>query len=224
MSATLKRPFLLKKYIEKCLTPFAILLCGIFVGWLAGLSVSPVLQIILTSLLALAISVISLLIGIRPRESGSIILSDKLKNSVNPFPLVFLAIGISTGATFGLYARTNSFFGVDAKHLKADLEKAGFSSDSATKYVQAYVIGLLFEKEKAVPPIDKKETEKVISHLGSNPVLYASNSTFCDIMRSKHGKDLLGFLKAQQDSNINKFLVISQDSISIEALKNFLCK
>jgi hypothetical protein len=83
---------------------FALLVIGFGIGWLTGLSVTPVVAAVLTTLLALASSLVAVLQVIDQRQSGNLPL--KLP-SANAGPLAALVTGIAVGATGGIIARTH---------------------------------------------------------------------------------------------------------------------
>lgn len=100
-----------------------LLVVGIGVGWLIGLSVSPVLYIILGSIIALVAGAIGALVGLDlesrdKAESGSDDEHNPLRSRknaipINPLPLTMLVIGLGIGSCIGIYARTNDLFGPD---------------------------------------------------------------------------------------------------------------
>ncbi|HKS29637.1 MAG TPA: hypothetical protein VJS44_17545 [Pyrinomonadaceae bacterium] len=95
-----------------------LLLSGVGIGWLIGLSVSPVIHIIITSLIALAVSVTGTLAGINiDQKESAAEPDDKPKRrvlvEVNPVPLMLVVIGLAIGSSIGVYARTNSWLGPD---------------------------------------------------------------------------------------------------------------
>ena len=200
----------------KKITPiFLVIICGLGIGWLLGLSVSPVLQIILTSLISLIVSIICILSGIQVKDDKPAVVLKRHFSSVSLLPICVLIIGICIGTPAGIYTRTNSLFGETPEHLKTMFERAGFTPDSANEYTKMYLLNQLFKnKENSSESV----TNKTIAGLYSN-----ENTTLCDLLRLQHGKNLLAILKAQNRPDINRFLEISNDSLSLEALKKLLC-
>jgi len=100
----------------KALNTISLFICGISIGWLIGLSISPVIQTVIGSILAIITSVITLLFSL---QDGSI--KDKLNDKIgviNTLPLAVFLFGLSFSATIGIYARTNDWFGVNPLGFK----------------------------------------------------------------------------------------------------------
>jgi hypothetical protein len=98
-----------------------LLIIGVSLGWLVGLSVSPVLYIILGGVITLIVGAVGILVGL-DQDSGNKNGSDSDKDSkllsfhkraisISPLPLALLILGLGIGACAGIYARTNAVFG-----------------------------------------------------------------------------------------------------------------
>ena len=100
--------------MKRLLAPLSLLVSGLCVGWLIGLSISPVLQTVLTSVLALVTGAVSVLAGLSVADGDG---GDKPRRrvKVTPVPVAMLVLGIAIGAPFGIHARTNLWFGPNAK-------------------------------------------------------------------------------------------------------------
>jgi hypothetical protein len=92
---------------------FPIIVIGIGIGWLIGLSVSPVLNIILTGLITILASILTIISGISKSNAAA---EDTVKDTnlvtskiinVNLFPLMWLVIGIVSGSVSGIYTRNH---------------------------------------------------------------------------------------------------------------------
>lgn len=92
-----------------------VLVTGLGVGWLVGLSVSPVLSIVITSVTGSAAAIVAALSGLEDRtnEIGSEGQHRVWRWNVNPMPLALLMIGILTGSIIGILARNNHWLGSD---------------------------------------------------------------------------------------------------------------
>jgi hypothetical protein len=73
---------------------------GLGIGWLVGMSVSPVLAVVVTSLLAAAAAGASVLSGIQRSETD---------RSINIVPVFVLVLGIVVGSVAGVLTRTHSW-------------------------------------------------------------------------------------------------------------------
>jgi hypothetical protein len=78
---------------------------GLGIGWLVGMSVSPVLAVVVTSLLAAAAAGASILSGIQKPESY---------REINVVPVFVLVLGIVIGSVFGVLTRTRSWLATPA--------------------------------------------------------------------------------------------------------------
>jgi hypothetical protein len=77
---------------------FACLAIGASIGWLTGLAVSPVLQTILGAVIATVATLMAAASGLE-REGQT-----RIPN-VNPWPMMFMVLGLAVAATFGLSYR-----------------------------------------------------------------------------------------------------------------------
>lgn len=91
-----------------------MLLVGIGLGWMIGMSVSPVIGTVVGSLLALLISIVSLLAGL-PARNGEQNRGDQeqkkwlesIQGRISVLPLVLLILGMVGGEIIGVYCRTH---------------------------------------------------------------------------------------------------------------------
>jgi len=84
----------------------AVLLTGLSIGWLVGLSRSPVVAASIASLFALAGAMVAALHGVRPL--GASVLKYR---SGNAWPVALLVLSVAIGASAGNLARTNDLLG-----------------------------------------------------------------------------------------------------------------
>jgi hypothetical protein len=122
-----------------------LLVCGVGVGWLIGLSISPVIQYVITSLLAVIVSVASALAGIKVAEDketaeGESPAKRKLRVEVTPFPLMMMVIGVAVGASFGVYGRTNGWLSPDVNRFVSKWENTGLDK----KEISARLFDILY--------------------------------------------------------------------------------
>src|ERR1043165_525717 len=107
---------------------FCLFISGTGVGWLLGLSVSPVLHIIVASVIALTVGVVGALAGLEGHPKSDVaekdsqhseisIPTNKRSVKINPFPITALIIGLVVGACFGVYTRTNELLCADPQRL-----------------------------------------------------------------------------------------------------------
>lgn len=132
------------------LNSFCLLLSGLALGWMVGLAVSPVIQTILTSLIAVVVSLSTALAGLRLSDSAEA--QDKppepaagatepgksrkfLPAMLDPLPVASMVIGLAIGASVGLYARTNDWLGARTNNLVAEWKATGLSDQDITRRV-----------------------------------------------------------------------------------------
>ncbi len=106
------------------LSLICLLISGMGIGWLLGLSVSPVLHIIVASVMALLMGIVGALAGldtnprIKENESNETRIPAVEKSvKISPFPMTALIAGLVIGACFGVYARTNELLGANPQRL-----------------------------------------------------------------------------------------------------------
>ena len=90
----------------------ALVVIGLGIGWLAGLSISPVVSIVITSVIGIAVAVLAALSGVKDEfldpETSPATLRRFLRN-VTPVPLAWLVAGLVIGSSIGLWARTHNW-------------------------------------------------------------------------------------------------------------------
>ncbi len=196
---------------------------GLAVGWIVGLSMSPVLHILLGSLLALIVSVISAIAGLekadRPEAPKTADNSQSLTHKISriqidPRPITCFVIGLAIGSSVGVYARANDWLSANPRVLVERWKGNGLD--------EAEIRRRLFNEIYGVSSV-AGEASKNRQASPSRGGLFAIGVSDCDNLRLKHGAALRAELAILNDSRINKFLTISSDSLSLEALKEFLC-
>lgn len=102
------------KWVEKVQTRHWnwvwILISGFGVGMLSGLSVSPVISIIINGIIGVAVATITVLSGLKPSDDSATTSWPRIQ-PVTPFPVAILVIGIVTGALVGVPIRTYQLLG-----------------------------------------------------------------------------------------------------------------
>jgi ATP/ADP translocase len=88
----------------------ALILCGASIGWMIGLSVTPVIQGILTTIFSFIIVVLGLIAGVESTDKFKV--GNYIKN-INLLPVGIFFLFLSIGAAVGIYTRTNDYLGVD---------------------------------------------------------------------------------------------------------------
>ena len=151
-----------------------LLIIGIGIGCLLGVSVSPVVSIAITSLTGAAASIIAALSGLQekqssPKESDPYQIS-LARWSVNPWPLAVLVLGIIVGSIGGIWVRTHDLLGANiAAEVTNEVKKwtiAGLSEEEIARR--------LFELEHPYTPYaDELNWMKVDASSGITTALAA---------------------------------------------------
>lgn len=89
-----------------------LMVIGIGIGWLAGLSVSPVISVVITSVIGVAAATVTALSGLKS-ESSKAEPSQTLHLQVEVWPLAVLVFFVVIGSGLGIVARNRHLFGSD---------------------------------------------------------------------------------------------------------------
>lgn len=95
--------------------PLWLIVTGIGVGWLIGLSVSPVVSIVITSIVGSAAAIVAALSGLNEADQEESP-KDKpypIQRPINPMPLALLVLGMLFGSATGVLARNQHWLGSD---------------------------------------------------------------------------------------------------------------
>ncbi len=102
----------------KLINAISLIVIGFGTGWLVGLSVTPVVSIIITSIVGVAATLLTVISGLKAwtpesEESETTDEPQKLNNSLNvtPIPIAIFIVGILLGSGLGVFARTHNWLG-----------------------------------------------------------------------------------------------------------------
>jgi hypothetical protein len=117
---------------------FALIVIGLGIGWLTGMSATPVVSIVITALVGAISSVAAIATGIRgylkkakkDSSTGSILIDSA---SILPVPFAWIVFGIIVGSCFGIYSRTHNWLGMDIYKEVEIWEDLGLEKDFVTK-------------------------------------------------------------------------------------------
>lgn len=92
-----------------------ILVTGLGIGWLVGLSISPVISIVITSVTGAAAAVIAAMSGLENKnevdKDDTTESNQNFQWKVNPIPIAMLVIGVVVGSGIGIYVRNQDLLG-----------------------------------------------------------------------------------------------------------------
>jgi hypothetical protein len=105
----------------------ALVVTGFGIGWLAGLSVSPVVSIVITSVTGSVATIIAALSGVKEEfldADSSPTTLKRLLRAVTPVPLAWLVCGLIIGSIAGIGVRNYNWFGpTSATRLAQEVDK-----------------------------------------------------------------------------------------------------
>jgi hypothetical protein len=194
---------------------------------MVGLSVSPIVQTIVGSVVALLVTLASGLAGIKPSGESPPAGEDShapaakggriLKRSLDPVPVSLFVIGLALGASLGTYARTNDWLGPDPARLVSRWKGSGLED----KEILQRAFNELYPLS-STPSEDKKE-EKPSSTTTHQGVLFAVTADQKAMLLTAQGNILKQRLLLLKNKYIDSFVQSHPDSASLTALRDILC-
>lgn len=115
----------------------SLLIVGLGIGWLIGLSVSPVVSIVLTSVVGSAAAIAAVLSGIDDRSATAGNESGRSQRTygVNPLPLAVLIVGVVVGSVIGISARNRHWLGSDLSAEVSKWTRLGFPPETVERLI-----------------------------------------------------------------------------------------
>jgi hypothetical protein len=186
-----------------------LLVSGFGVGWLIGLSVSPVVQSLLTALLGILTAVIAGLSGLALEKSKngkdevSVSKTPRLP-AVTAVPFGLVMLGIIGGAATGVFFRTNDILGFQP--------------------------GIFLQRWNMIPSEDKQriaqkliDTKGLTNTNGGGSVLYSGNADRCTELKGISGQELKQVLSTIPDKNVRRALALCQNENDLIILRTAIC-
>jgi hypothetical protein len=177
----------------------SLLLIGAGVGWLVGLAVSPVVAIVLTSVMGTVAALVAAL-------SGLSVDGHRPSIRVNPLPTALLILGIVAGSLLGLRARNANWLGYSLAQEVARWQAAGLPMDPDQ------IVLRLFEQEY---PSRSAPAEAAPQKLGAGTYLFAVEAQECAQLRLAAPDDLAPLLRTLSDSRLHILPEIMPDSAQL---------
>src|SRR5437868_6089769 len=105
----------------------ALLISGLSLGWLVGLSVSPVMHLIVGGVLTLVTAAVGASESLRSLQMrGEQNASSSPRQTYSAVPLALVLIGIAVGSSVGLFARSNDWFAPTVERFSRRWNNTGF--------------------------------------------------------------------------------------------------
>ena len=196
---------------------------GLGIGGLLGLSVSPVVSIVITSVAGSASAIIAALSGLEEVRLDKVAPENKPQTSfpprkINPLPLALLVVGILMGALAGIKARNQSLLGSDVSTEVTKWTQVGLKQED--------VVRQLFANQYITSTLATKAEPKTLSPLGT--VLFAEKASECTTLRAaalRSPSDTL--IRALRSSTVKQLRTLPDIVPNPETLKtiveNVLC-
>lgn len=221
-----------------------MLLCGAVVGWLTGLSVSPVVGVVITTVIGILVGAAGTFAGIS-QEIGS---ENRKRLRYEDFaPIGLLLVGIAIGSVVGVSARTHSWLSPTIDEILNQWSAPNVELDR--KEIAKRLFDERYPPPSAVAPEpeDKKASagtteaaspnstgEAPASATASGPTnfsnitataLYATSLDECNEFRARDGEDLRARMRASVTSKkAREFAEKVQDPAALKAaVEVFLC-
>lgn len=195
------------------------LICGLCLGTLNGLSVSPIIQNFIGVILTLIVALITAICGIDKDLKDK--LPEQIKN-INTLPITLFLIGYLTGACSGIFMRANDLLGMRPNILISrweNISKGDFE-----------ILQKIYQGKDSIQEKNTKTNPVVLGDQFSG-VLYADEIPFCEYIKGLHGhqlkKALLNFDKSKLKPSISTKWdqwLMKDDSLNLEMIKSTLCE
>lgn len=195
---------------SKVLTYFglvaSLLITGIGIGWLIGLSVSPVVSIVITSVTGSAAAVVAVLSGLEKERQWS----------VNPWPLAVLIAGLVSGSMIGIEARNQDWLGRD---ITAEVNKWTAPDLGLPK---TEVVNRIFEA--TYPAGGNKDAPAGRTNPGNTVLFSGRIEDECVFLLARRTEELPGELEISGVAQLRKLPEIISDPPVLErVIKEVIC-
>lgn len=180
----------------------SIFIMGIGIGWLTGLSVSPVVSGVIASLLGIGSGA---LLGIRAIRGGDDQKTAGQLHAVDCFPAALFVLGIALAAPAGIVARTHGVFGP----------------------ISARSPGTAIEQPESGDTSQDQLAQRILMHAAERvPGLYAVSSNECGELLALYRKDpqmFVGMLKNSSLPRAEQFVSRVRDPKTLQTIVEILC-
>ena len=230
-----------------------LLLVGLGIGWLTGLSVSPVASIIITSAVGAAAAIVGALGGASNEEGQTT--TSTFSVNVSAWPLAWLVAGLVIGSSLGVIARTHNFLGQNPSlriwsnyglvpneniAVKRSLENAivaeiDFWSSNAVGLDKTQVAQRLLDLRYSVPGQSGESKGAQVGGDPGTPGLFLTTTlsrTECETLENQSSTGDLRFEMKRQGGNLrmlSEVLTVDEPELKtlmdakLEEVVNLLC-
>lgn len=169
---------------------FLVFLSGFCLGWLTGLSLSPVVEVVIGGAVGVIGAVVSALSGVAVKRDDNGDQGDREAEApkvlmISPVPMAVFILGVAIAAPIGILARTHEWFSRTPEEEVKTWEKLKIKPEEVAKR--------LFEH--AFPTYSAKAEEPKNPPGGG---LYTISANERDQLRTLRGENLRNFMAASQ--------------------------
>lgn len=178
---------------------FAMAIAGSALGWLIGMSVTPVIRDVIIAVLAVIVGIMGLVSGTKNEEATekSITNFRDYFLQVDLLPIGVCMFFLTLGSGFGIYTRTHEWLGLEPKEMVSRwnyaIELSANHPPNASDSLKSRMLKQLFEAHIGKEQ-EKQKEKSVINNIidPSEPVLVNAevSAEFCNRIRNKKGQEL----------------------------------
>ena len=90
-----------------------LFISALSIGWMVGMSISPTVHIVITSITTVLVAIVSLISGLNNKVDSADKNSGFIRQvaGINLFPIALLTVGLVIGSSSGIYTRTHKVLG-----------------------------------------------------------------------------------------------------------------
>lgn len=166
----------------------SLILAGLALGWLIGLSGSPVVQGIVVAATGLVVAIASALAGMTPPSGKDLTLLDRI--NLSPKFIASLLVGLAIGSTGGVYVRAHNLLGMKPHDVVAGLKEAGFTQEEIKKLFVPNVAATIGDVTKPI---------------GGGQLFSSTSPDECAVFKVLTGDALVSAMMASSDPKVSSF-------------------
>ena len=215
----------------------ALFVSSLCVGWLVGLSASPILHVIVGSVIALIVAIVGALAGVQ-LEVGAKDESKDTPNgmpvgtvkgfSVNPLPVAVFAVGLALGATTGIFARTNEFFGPNTERFVKHWQGIGLTDVEIKRRLFEELYPVASHNHTQAAKSDEKDSNAQLeaSNMRASALtaaLLSVSVSDCQLLAGKHGDELRARLLTINSDGIQSAVKECKGDDCLNAIRVLIC-
>ena len=153
----------------------AAFVLGSSVGWLVGLSLSPVVHIMVAAIMSLVVTVTGVAVGVNELKGK--------RFEFNPRFLVWLTIGMAIGAPIGVFVRSNEYLAANPGRIA----ERWSVDEASSNVVRKALLTMWLENAVRQKPVASEEKGERLPWMGG---LIDTPEGFCAVISDKRGNAL----------------------------------